>query len=107
MNRIQQVIVIIGVVLVILSGLFPPYEGEFHPEGLNYKQYMGYHFLFVPPSGAEVFRAIFDREWDVGGQQYHSRYSSHIILSQVSVQVVTVVIATVGLFLVFGVKRKE
>jgi hypothetical protein len=108
MNKKQRIILSIGILLVIVNGLFPPYEGELRRQSDNLKNYMGYHFLFTPPTERDVYEAILGRR--ASNTISHiklSMFSSHIITSRVWVQVVTVVVATVGLlFLVAGKDNK-
>jgi hypothetical protein len=108
MNKKQRIIISIGILLVILSGLFPPYEGEFRREGDNLKKYMGHHFLFLPPNERAVYIAVFDRtpkrmSW-IG---HHGKLNSHIVASRVWVQVVTIVVATIGFLFLFAEKRED
>ena len=111
MNKKQRIILSIGVLAVIVSGLFPPYEGEIRLEGDNRKIYMGYHFLFAPPTGQDVLgvwsgaqiRTVIPRD-----KLNRFNLNSYIITSRVCIQVVTIVIATLGLlFLVTGKDNKE
>jgi len=93
---------------VILSGLFPAYEGEFRREGDNLKKYMGYHFLFLPPSERAVFEAVIGKSpSNTMSQQALSSFSSHIITSRVWVQIVTIVVATMGLLVLFAEKKTD
>src|SRR3989338_6937350 len=109
MNKKQRIILSIGILVVILSGLFPPYEGEFRKEGDNRKIYMGYHFLFASPTERDVLEAFRGAPKSTAvSQDILSRFNSYIITSRVLVQVVTIVIATlVLLFLVAGKDNKE
>ena len=95
MNRRQKVVVVIGVILVLLCGLFPPFEGECRLRGENLKAFVGYRFLFSPPSQDEVWSVI-------GGLAAADRYSSHIETQRVWLQFATVIIATVGLVVLLG-----
>ncbi len=108
MNKRQRIVITIGIFLVILSGLFPSYDGEYLGKDINMKKYMGYYFLFLPPTEKDVYEA-FIREPLPGAVNYmtQSAFSSYIITSRFWVQVVTVVIATLGLFVLFGEKRNE
>ncbi len=111
MNKKQRIIISIGIFLVILSGLFTPYEGEWQwgwggDTIITLKKYMGYHFLFLPPDERAVYYA-FREEWEYLNWSKESRLSSHIIASRVWVQVVTIVVATIGLLFLFSEKRKD
>ena len=105
MNKAQQVVVIIGLVLVILTALFPPYEAELHREGDNFKVWMGYRFFFAPPSQRELYRVVVGHE--ASSTSSLSMYSANIVMSRVWVQDATIVIVTLGLLLLLGARRKE
>ena len=108
MNKKQRIIISIGIFLVILSGLFPPYVGELQREGDTLKKYMGYHFLFLPPNERAVYIAVFDRTpKSTAWSGYQSKLNSHIVASRVGVQFVTIVVATIGFLFLFEEKRKK
>jgi uncharacterized membrane protein len=110
MNKRQQIIISIGILLVILSGLFPSYEGEIWREGGNLGKYMGYHFLFLPPNERDVFEAVLKRtpsDTMSDQNQILIACSSHIITSRAWLQIVTIVVATLGLLVLFAEKRNE
>ena len=108
MNKTQRIIISIGIFLVILSGLFPPYEGELRREGDTLKKYMGYHFLFLPPTERAVYIAVLGRTpKSMSWSGYQSKLNSHIVASRVWVQVVTIVVATIGFLFLFAEKRKK
>jgi len=108
MNKRQQIIISVGILLVILSGLFPFYEGEFRREGANLEKYMGYHFLFLPPNERDVYEAVLGRTPSSTISHGHlSVCSSHIITSRVWLQIVTVVVASLGLLVLFAEKKNE
>lgn len=97
MNQNQRLIILIGIFLVLLSGLFPAYEGEWRRTGDNYKKYLGYHFIFNPPDSDFVGEA-FRGKSDIG---YDERYSSQIIASRFFIQIFTILIVTLGLVILF------
>ena len=106
MNKKQRIIISIGIFLVILSGLFPPYEGELLREGDTLKKYMGYHFLFLPPNERAVYIAVLGRTPSIQAfHNYKSKLNSHIVASRVWVQIVTIVVATIGLMVLFAEKK--
>jgi hypothetical protein len=107
MNKAQRVIIVIGLILVILAALFPPYEGEWRPEGTIFKAYMGYRFFFAPPSQRDVYEAIMGKSGVTVDQSTLSMYNANIVISRLCVQDLTIVIATLGLLLLLGAKRKE
>ena len=108
MNRKQRIVISIGIFLVVLSGLFPPYEGELRSEGDTLKKYMGYHFLFLPPNERAVYIAVFNRTPKSRSCGYfQSKLNSYIVASRVWVQFVTIVVATIGFLFLFAEKRKN
>jgi len=108
MNKRQRIIITIGIFLVILSGLFPSYKGEYCSGGGNLKKYMGYYFLFLPPTERDVYEALTgEMPHSATDQASLSEFSSYIIISRFWVQFITVVIVTLGLFVLFGEKRNE
>ncbi|OGV71213.1 MAG: hypothetical protein A3K19_11775 [Lentisphaerae bacterium RIFOXYB12_FULL_65_16] len=103
-NHRQRIAIGVGTLLVVLSGLFPPFEGEYRPGSRQYANYMGYHFLFAPPTKKEVYRVVMEEQ--PSGDLTLRTASSHIITSRVWVQIVTVVVATVGLCFMLGGKHR-
>jgi threonine/homoserine efflux transporter RhtA len=107
MNKRQKTSVLFGVALVLLCGLYPPYEGVWTREGDDLTKYMGYSFLFAPPSQKQVYRAITGMPLSTSiPQSQLSHFSSNIVTSRVWLQVVTVVIAAAGLVFVLGGKHR-
>ncbi len=102
MNRRQKIVLLIGVIFVLFSGLFPPYEGQFLGE--NLKTYIGHYFLFDPPKPNDIIEVL------LGGESYRvpnkiasmSRFTTKIILSRFVVIVSTIVFVTAGLILFFS-----
>jgi len=105
MNKKQRIVVLIGTVLAVLSGLFPPYEGEFRREGEVLTKYMGNYFLFAPPTEGEVYQAILGRT--PSGTISPGRFNSHIVASRLWIQIFIILIATIGLALLLGGKLKQ
>ncbi|MGO8838931.1 MAG: hypothetical protein ACLQAH_00280 [Limisphaerales bacterium] len=139
MNTNQRIVLGLGLLLVILNGLFPPFEGEDKGKGLelvvsssDLKEirtiYMGYHFLFTPPSQWDVFRTVnkIKREPIPEGTTHqivtledakvgkfdstaawpsHERLvecNSYVVTSIFFIQFATIVGATTGACLLFG-----
>ncbi|MGA2242527.1 MAG: hypothetical protein ABSH11_10915 [Verrucomicrobiota bacterium] len=73
----QRIVLGLGLLLVILNGLFPPFEWT------GWGHHQGYRFLFAPPEG------------------------SKIIFTRFFVQFVTIIAATAGAFLLFGMRDKK
>ena len=80
----QKIMLGLGVLLVILNGLFPLFEWTSwnYQKGWSYHQ-DGYRFLFAPPEG------------------------SKIIFTRFLVQFVTIIAATAGAFFLFGMRDKK
>ena len=94
-----------GVSLVIASGLFPPYTGQIaRLRGGGVTKYMGYHFLFEPPSVEDIRTMV---EYPYTTKDSLQYYSFHIIATRIWVQISVVSIATVGLFFLFSGRRHE
>lgn len=107
MNKKQRMVIAIAVLLVILSGLFPPYEGEYRLEGDNNKKFMGYRFLFDPPSQTEVCQSILGKTFSSSSGYYLRKFSSTIITSRVWVQIITVVVASTGIVLLLSDRKQQ
>ena len=101
MNIKQKIVIVIGIFLVIMNCLFLPYEGEYRVEGDNFKVYLGYHFLFTPPTKREVSQAFWGR------QEYLHRFSSYIITSRIWIQEVTILIVFSSALILLGRKTKR
>jgi len=107
MNQRQRLIVSGAILLVILSGLFPPFEAEFLQTGDNMKKYMGYHFLFMPPTDNDVFEAFSAKGVSTQSRDTLGKRSSHIITSRLWIQGVTVIVSALGLLVLFSEKRNQ
>lgn len=108
LNKVQRIILSVGILLAVTSGLFLPYEGEISSEGDNPKIYMGHYFLFTPPTKTEVFEAYLGRKLESTPSSPHSMraYSSHIITSLVWIKISIIVITTVGFVILFAENKK-
>lgn len=106
MNDRQRIVVAIGATLVLLSGLFLPYEGLATSRGQDLgSRYLGYHCVFSPPTPQYVYKAIAGREWSRGDDASLAAYHARIVVSQVLISVVVLMIATLGAVMVLGIKR--
>jgi hypothetical protein len=81
MNRIQKIIIGVGLALILLSGLFPAYEQGYGAYG--FKEYLGYYLVFSPP------------------------ISANIIVSRYLIQIVTISFLTIGLVFLFADLKKD
>lgn len=83
MNKKQRIVIWVGLVLILLTGLFPAYEIAL---GNNLKAYHGYCFIFSTPS---------------------TQYFSNIIISRYLIQIVTILLLTIGLVFLFADPKKD
>jgi hypothetical protein len=88
MSKEQRIVLSFGVLLVVLSWLFPPYEGQYYSGGEKYTIYLGYHFI----------SPLLNQKWS-------ANTFPQISSIRVSLQLVTIVLATLGLF--FAVKKND
>lgn len=88
MNKKQRIVIMIGLGLILLTGLFP-----------YYGQYIGYYFIFTPP---HRHRISFDSERTEGAPSYYGNIS----VSRFFMQTVTISLLTIGLVFLFA-DRKE
>lgn len=98
MNKYQKIIIGIGLALILLSGLFPAYDGELRKNGDNLKQYLGYYLIFSPPNVKEM-RSAFNAE----SEYYYDdiQFNASIITSRYFIQIVTILLLMIGLVFLF------
>ena len=121
MNRKQKIVILVGTLLILLSGLFPPYVGVYAKEGDNWEKFLGYHFLFSPPSQEYICGVILqsvnrysEEPTDRLGErlrEFQSRRdarlaapncSASIEFSRFGVQIIVVLLASVGGIVLFS-----
>jgi len=115
MNKKQRNIILIGIILVLICGLFPPYEGERIIDGNILKEEIGYNFLFTSPSSEKVYDEIFsdfpeNSDYPEKPQYEKSEahmYQAHINTSKYYIQIVTIILVIVGLFFLFKTSKQE
>lgn len=106
LNKVQRIILSVGILLVVTSGLFLPYEGEVSREGDNPKIYMGHYFLFTPPAKPQVFEAYTGKKLDSPfSPQGLRQFSSHIIAPLVWIKISVIVLTTGGFVILFAEKK--
>ncbi|MFW6046752.1 MAG: hypothetical protein ACOCP4_03070 [Candidatus Woesearchaeota archaeon] len=54
MNKKQRIFIIIGIILILICGLFPPYEGKIG----SIRKEIGYHFLFTSLSSEKIHNEL-------------------------------------------------
>jgi hypothetical protein len=77
LNQNQRIVICIGLGLILISFLFPAYEGVSRGGGGYRTRFLGYHFIFNPPT--------------YGGN------NSVIIFSRYLIQIFTIGILSIGL----------
>jgi hypothetical protein len=100
MNLKQRIAIGIGIALVALSGLFLPYEGEDYSGygGFKRRAYLGYCFILTPPEPKDIGAAF-------GMSPPPGYFGADIIISLIVVQMSTIVLVTVGLFLLLADRK--
>ena len=108
MNKKQRIVIIIGIILVLICGLFPPYEGKKSGElPLPEKEEaIGYYFLFSHPSSEEISKEIYENykflNNDEMGTGEKLGFSASIMMSKYLIQIITIVLITTGLIFYFA-----
>lgn len=117
MNKKQRIVIIIGIILVLICGLFPPYKGkkdgtiQIRKEGA-----IGYYFLFSPPSAKDIseklskqvisekaFIPVVDEHLS---KEYEQLFVASIMMSKYLIQIITIILVTTGLVLYFTESEK-
>ena len=104
MNQKQRIAIAIGIILVALCGLVPPYYGERVSTGDNLKANVGYRLIFAPPSPQTVAEAFgYAEVEDYMLPLYHARIATDRVLIQMS----TIIVVAIGaVALLAGRKQK-
>ena len=97
MNIAQRIVVIIGVILILLSGIFLPYKGTFrsNPTLAPRDIYMGYHPYFSPPQARAIAIALGFESLDA--EINNGYFFAHVQLDRVVIQMITIALSTIGL----------
>jgi uncharacterized membrane protein len=95
-------VVVIGLILIILTWLYPYYEGQYiEYRSPNVKKaYMGFYSLFNPPNKTEIYKEI-NGKMPEDSYEF-SRYHSRIVISLLLVQLLIICLVCLGLFLLFS-----
>jgi hypothetical protein len=83
----RQQIIMGGLLLFVISCMFPPFEGRVLRSGDNPTVYMGHRLIFMPPTNYEIGQ--------VYGRQGR-KTQSHILFGMLFVQTLVIVAGTVG-----------
>ena len=97
MNIAQRIILIIGVILILLSGILLPYKGTFKssPTMAPREVYMGYHPYYSPPQARTIAVALGLENLDP--DIYSGYFSAHVQIDRIIIQITTIVLSTIGL----------
>ena len=101
MNKKQRIAILIGIILVLICGLFPPYEGEIGGR-MPAKKELGYHFILDPPSFEEIYKEISVMKWEEAVKHRPDVWCrAYIKTTTYIVQIVTIVLVTFSLIFFF------
>jgi hypothetical protein len=95
MNKKQRTTIIIGVGIILLMGLIPPWKCTFSASGLRLERPSGYGFIFYPPSPVQVVKS----EGDIADPSY---WSMRPDITRLFIQWVVVAIVVAGICLVLN-----
>jgi hypothetical protein len=120
MNKNQRIVLGLGLLLLVLNGLFPPFEAEIRGEEKDWPtttRHLGYHLLFSPPSHEDVLgKSVIQNMYDLAGKMPTSdgvvavvnqvtksldSIRVNIAMSYFIVQIVTIVSLTTGACILF------
>ncbi len=108
LNRTQKIILSVGILLLICSGLFLPYKSEYLTEGDNPSEFLGYFFITDKPTTKDSFESIFGitgHSTDLLPNK--SKFRTHIDTSLVKVQIMVISLITIGLIFLFSEQRQS
>ena len=107
MNNLQRAAIMVGIVLLTLSGLFLPFKGVYRsaPSNTTLEAYMGYHFAYAPPNVEAVADALQLSPELLEGYT-RGYFSARISVDRVLLQTMTIILITIG-FIVFFSKKHQ
>ena len=97
MNRKQKIVIYIGIFLILVIGLFPPYIGVYYSEDYNIQRFIGYHFLFSSPSSNTIAKIFGYKD---AGPIYC--YSSFIDKTRISIQMFICFLLIIGILVLLN-----
>lgn len=108
MNTAQKISLTLGIVAILANGLYPPFQGEidFGQEIGKKEAFIGYRYLFAPPSHNEIYSVVV-------GKPMPDNYSiliclnAHVVNERVWLQFATITAATLGLLALFASRSKK
>jgi hypothetical protein len=65
MNKNQKKVIIVGLVLIVLMGLFPPWIHTFNVKAVNIERAGNYGFMFSPPPPERNLSFLNEKLWGV------------------------------------------
>ena len=104
MNKIQRNIIMVGLVLVILNGVFLPYKSVCAFRYFKGYKRMGYYFILTPPTRSDAYEVFVGKKPD---KSPSPRFSSHIMTFAPWFQLVTIIVVVIGLLSLFSEKRNN
>ena len=109
MNNKQQTAMWIGAAFVICAALYVPFEGMYVRDGDNFRTYMGYRFIFDPPSKTNVYLAIWNRAETTStpGINPLTRCNSQIVTEWIWVEMTAIGLVTLAVAASFGSKKNQ
>ena len=88
--------------------IYPPYTIEYMYGGDEFERFIGYGWLFSPPSSKELYEVISPRPGSGGRDNYEWHYNEiYINCFQLGIQIFLVMIIVSGIFLVTIKKQQE
>ncbi|HUU87066.1 MAG TPA: hypothetical protein VMX17_04860 [Candidatus Glassbacteria bacterium] len=109
MNPTQKTIIFIALILFLGCGIFVPYDGTQIYKTYGYgtiniaksNSFIGYFPIFNPPSRETLFKS-FSNTKDPG---FRYEYESTISIPRLLIQIIIILILTIGLVLLFADKK--
>jgi hypothetical protein len=109
MNFRQKIIVGLGTLLILITGLYPPYEGVYIREGDNLKIFLGYHRFFDPPTPHQVAARFpeYNSRRRIGEIPKELKCRAYIDIKRAAFQIVIIILTTAGIVIILEQKRKK
>jgi hypothetical protein len=104
-NLRQRIVLILGVSVLILCGIYQPYEAELRIQGDNLKAFLGYYTIFYPPTSQDAaapFMELADRRGEIRNQAVQGRSWAYPSTIRILIPAAMVVLCTITLVLTVG-----
>jgi hypothetical protein len=92
MNKKQKIVISIGIAVIVLMALFPPYTDVVLRDGDNLKSFCGYSSFFSPPKPSR-YRG--------------SRHNYYIDSQRITIQIIVCILTTIGVVLILGNSKEK